>query len=86
MGTVGHSGKYSTSNLILELIVDIQTGNINLFTVRHDPGRVHFVLRGHKGPTSGLALSADEKKVYSAGWDGHALVSPTAPSNAESFN
>ncbi|CEL51804.1 Transcription factor SPT8 OS=Saccharomyces cerevisiae (strain ATCC 204508 / S288c) GN=SPT8 PE=1 SV=1 [Rhizoctonia solani AG-1 IB] len=48
-------------------------GNINLFTVRHDPGRVHFVLRGHKGPTSGLALSADEKKVYSAGWDGHAL-------------
>ncbi|KDN51661.1 hypothetical protein RSAG8_00207, partial [Rhizoctonia solani AG-8 WAC10335] len=49
-------------------------GNINLFTVRHDPGRVHFVLRGHKGPTSGLTLSADEKKVYSAGWDGHALV------------
>ncbi|KAF8710528.1 WD40 repeat-like protein, partial [Rhizoctonia solani] len=48
-------------------------GNINLFTVRHDPGRLHFVLRGHKGPTSGLALSADEKKVYSAGWDGHAL-------------
>ncbi|KAH7340886.1 WD40-repeat-containing domain protein [Rhizoctonia solani] len=48
-------------------------GNVNLFTVRHDPGRVHFVLRGHKGPTSGLALSADEKKVYSAGWDGHAL-------------
>ncbi|CAE6414568.1 unnamed protein product [Rhizoctonia solani] len=48
-------------------------GNINLFTVRHEPGRVHFVLRGHKGPTSGLALSADEKKVYSAGWDGHAL-------------
>ncbi|KAJ1309760.1 hypothetical protein OPQ81_006526 [Rhizoctonia solani] len=48
-------------------------GNINLFTVRHDPGRIHFVLRGHKGPTSGLALSADEKKVYSAGWDGHAL-------------
>ncbi|CAE7126287.1 unnamed protein product [Rhizoctonia solani] len=48
-------------------------GNINLFTVRHDPGRVHFVLRGHKGPTSGLTLSADEKKVYSAGWDGHAL-------------
>ncbi|KAF8610012.1 WD40 repeat-like protein [Ceratobasidium sp. AG-I] len=49
------------------------TGNVNLFTIRHDPGRVHFVLRGHKGPTSGLALSADEKKVYSAGWDGHAL-------------
>ncbi|KAG9125572.1 Transcription factor spt8, partial [Ceratobasidium sp. 392] len=48
-------------------------GNINLFTIRHDPGRVHFVLRGHKGPTSGLALSADEKKVYSAGQDGHAL-------------
>ncbi|KAG8710651.1 Transcription factor spt8, partial [Ceratobasidium sp. 395] len=40
------------------------TGNINLFTIRHDPGRVHFVLRGHKGPTSGLALSADEKKEW----------------------
>ncbi|KAG8743570.1 Transcription factor spt8 [Ceratobasidium sp. 414] len=40
------------------------SGNINLFTIRHDPGRVHFVLRGHKGPTSGLALSADEKKSF----------------------
>lgn len=79
MGTLGYSGKFLTLNSALELTINAQTGNINLFTVRHDPGRVHFVLRGHKGPTSGLALSADEKKVYSAGWDGHALVSSTDP-------
>ncbi|KDQ11704.1 hypothetical protein BOTBODRAFT_135510 [Botryobasidium botryosum FD-172 SS1] len=49
-----------------------KTGHLNLFTVRHDPGRIHHVLPGHRGPISGLALQGDEKAVFSAGWDGEA--------------
>ncbi|KAF8910982.1 WD40-repeat-containing domain protein [Gymnopilus junonius] len=48
-------------------------GYINLFTVRHDPGRLCHVLQGHRGPVSGLALDYDEKGVFSASWDGEAI-------------
>lgn len=54
-----------------------QQGHINLFTVRHDPGRLAHVLRGHRGPVSSLSLQHDEKGVFSAGWDGEAIVSST---------
>ncbi|KAF9535289.1 WD40-repeat-containing domain protein [Crepidotus variabilis] len=48
-------------------------GYINLFTVRHDPGRLIHVLNGHRGPVSALALDYDEKGFLSAGWDGEAI-------------
>ncbi|KNZ71808.1 Transcription factor SPT8 [Termitomyces sp. J132] len=50
------------------------TGHINLFTTRHDPGRVIYTMTGHRGPVSALSMSHDEKGFYSAGWDGDAIV------------
>ena len=52
-----------------------QRGHINLFTVRHDPGRLVHVLQGHRGPVSGLSIDHDEKGFFSASWDGEAVVS-----------
>ncbi|KAF8328886.1 WD40-repeat-containing domain protein [Cantharellus anzutake] len=49
------------------------SGNINLFTIRHETGRIHHVLRGHSGPVSSLSLSNDEMSLFSAGWDSNAL-------------
>jgi transcriptional activator SPT8 len=51
-----------------------QRGIINLFTVRHEPGKLCHVLNGHRGPVSALSLDYDEKGVFSAGWDGEAIV------------
>ncbi|KAN0077083.1 WD40-repeat-containing domain protein [Tylopilus felleus] len=48
-------------------------GHINLFTVRHDPGRLASVLQGHRGPVSGLSIDHDEKGFFSASWDGDAI-------------
>lgn len=53
----------------------MKAGYINLFTVRHDPGRLHHVFPGHRGPVSGLALDYDQKSFFSAGWDGEAIAS-----------
>lgn len=52
----------------------LQTGHVNLFTVRHEPGRHITSLTGHRGPVSALSLQHDEKGFFSAGWDGDALV------------
>ncbi|PFH54299.1 hypothetical protein AMATHDRAFT_570 [Amanita thiersii Skay4041] len=49
------------------------SGHINLFTVRHDPGRLLHVMSGHRGPVSALSMDADEKGFFSAGWDGEAI-------------
>jgi len=49
------------------------SGHINLFTVRHDPGRLCHVMNGHRGPVSALSLDHDEKGYFSAGWDGEAI-------------
>ncbi|KAF8636512.1 hypothetical protein AX17_003326 [Amanita inopinata Kibby_2008] len=49
------------------------SGAVNLFTVRHDPGRLIHVMNGHRGPISALAMDADEKGFFSAGWDGEAI-------------
>ncbi|OCH93418.1 WD40 repeat-like protein [Obba rivulosa] len=48
-------------------------GQINLFTVRHEPGRLIHSMFRHRGPVSGLALQHDEKGFFSAGWDGEAV-------------
>ncbi|KAG6331698.1 hypothetical protein ID866_7389, partial [Astraeus odoratus] len=48
-------------------------GHINLFTVRHDPGKLVHVLAGHRGPVSALSIDHDEKGFFSASWDGEAF-------------
>jgi hypothetical protein len=53
----------------------LQTGHINLFTVRHDTGRLRHTMDGHRGPVSALSMEHDEKGYFSAGWDGEASVS-----------
>ncbi|CAL1704691.1 unnamed protein product [Somion occarium] len=49
-------------------------GNINLYTVRHEPGRLCHVMNGHRGPVSAMAMEYDEKGFYSAGWDSEAYL------------
>jgi len=49
------------------------SGPINLFTVRHDPGRLCHTLVGHRDLVSSLALNHDEKSLFSASWDGEAI-------------
>lgn len=64
--------------MILRVFVDpvFQAGYINLFTLRHDPGRLIHVMNGHhRTPISALCLDYDEKGFFSAGWDGVAIVS-----------
>ncbi|KAJ8509526.1 hypothetical protein ONZ45_g8311 [Pleurotus djamor] len=49
-------------------------GNINLFTVRHEPGRLcHVFTGGHRNRVSALSLDHDEKSLFSVGWDAEAL-------------
>ncbi|KAF7976733.1 hypothetical protein HWV62_5923 [Athelia sp. TMB] len=50
------------------------TGHINLFTVRHEAGKLCHVMNGHRGPVSALSMEHDEKGFLSAGWDGEALL------------
>lgn len=52
----------------------VKTGQINLFTVRHEPGRLCHTMSSHRGHVSALALDHDEKGFFSAGWDGDAIV------------
>lgn len=59
----------------LSRIRDLQRGHINLFTVRHDPGKLIHVLHGHRGPVSALSIDHDEHGLFSASWDGEAMVS-----------
>ncbi|OSC97131.1 WD40 repeat-like protein [Trametes coccinea BRFM310] len=48
-------------------------GHVALHTIRHNPGRLCYVWKAHKGPVSALALQHDEKGFFSAGWDGEAI-------------
>ncbi|THH26564.1 hypothetical protein EUX98_g7621 [Antrodiella citrinella] len=48
-------------------------GNINLFTARHDPGRLIHTMTRHRGPVSALAMEHDQKGFFSAGWDSEAF-------------
>ncbi|KAI8622156.1 WD40-repeat-containing domain protein [Chytriomyces sp. MP71] len=53
----------------LFLLAGCESGNVNLYTVRHDEGQVQHVLRGHEKPVSVLALARDERAVMSGAWD-----------------
>ncbi|KAI7906667.1 WD40-repeat-containing domain protein [Cokeromyces recurvatus] len=46
-----------------------ENGAINLSTVRHEEGKVHHVLRKHKGPVSVLEIMPNEQSAISGSWD-----------------
>lgn len=46
-----------------------QSGNINLTSLRHDPGQLRHVLRKHTSAVSAMALTSDDTELVSGGWD-----------------
>ncbi|EMR10040.1 hypothetical protein PNEG_01794 [Pneumocystis murina B123] len=53
----------------LWMLSGIDTGVINLQSVRHDEGRILATMKKHISPVSVLELSSCETKVLSGGWD-----------------
>ncbi|ROV98680.1 hypothetical protein VMCG_06751 [Cytospora schulzeri] len=53
----------------LWLLAGLESGGINLHSVRHDEGKTIHVLQEHKNAVSVLQLSPDEKSVLSGSWD-----------------
>lgn len=47
----------------------LESGCINLCSVRHDEGKVIYRLREHKSAVSVLTLTQDEKSLLSGSWD-----------------
>ncbi|KAJ3210071.1 Transcription factor spt8 [Dinochytrium kinnereticum] len=47
----------------------IQSGNVNLYTVRHDEGQCHHVFRGHNRPVSVLVIDPLETALVTGSWD-----------------
>jgi transcriptional activator SPT8 len=47
----------------------LESGCINLYSVRHDEGKVIHRLKGHKSAVSVLTLTHDEKSLLSGSWD-----------------
>ncbi|BFZ61678.1 Transcription factor spt8 [Saitoella coloradoensis] len=50
-------------------LTGLQSGHINLQTVRHEEGRTIHLLQRHTAPVSVLRLAQDETSVLSGGWD-----------------
>ena len=77
MGPCWNKGSYFKIILLLSnpaYTYQLQAGHVNLFTLRHEPGRLCHVMNGHRGPVSALSLDYDDKGFFSAGWDGEAVV------------
>ncbi|KAH7308713.1 WD40-repeat-containing domain protein [Stachybotrys elegans] len=53
----------------LWLLSGLESGGINLQSVRHDEGKKIYCLRGHTNAVSVLTLAQDEKSVLSGAWD-----------------
>jgi transcriptional activator SPT8 len=53
----------------LWLLSGLESGGINLQSVRHEEGKRITTLRGHTSAVSVLTLSQDEKSVLSGSWD-----------------
>ncbi|KAH9811262.1 WD40-repeat-containing domain protein [Melampsora americana] len=55
-----------------------ESGNINLFTIRHDEGQIRHVFKSISGHRVGSVISAlelnhDQNIAFSGGWDGNVL-------------
>lgn len=46
-----------------------ESGNINLYSLRHEPGQLRHVLRRHTAAVSAMALTNDDTDLISGGWD-----------------
>lgn len=46
-----------------------ESGNINLCSVRHEPGQIRHILRKHTSAVSSLALTDQDTQLVSGGWD-----------------
>ncbi|KAH8896802.1 WD40 repeat-like protein [Thozetella sp. PMI_491] len=58
----------------LWLLSGLESGGINLQSVRHDEGkRIHCLQGGHTNAVSMLSLAPDEKSVLSGSWDKNIL-------------
>jgi len=53
----------------LWLASGLESGCNNLYSVRHDEGKVIYRLKGHKSAVSVLTLTQDEKSLLSGSWD-----------------
>ncbi|CAG8579771.1 1636_t:CDS:10 [Paraglomus occultum] len=53
----------------LSPVYSLASGSINLYTVRHEEGRCHHVLRQHRRPVSVLKITQDEYGCVSGSWD-----------------
>jgi transcriptional activator SPT8 len=53
----------------LWMLSGLESGAINLYSVRHDEGRRLFSMQKHKSAVSVLTMSQDEKSVLSGSWD-----------------
>lgn len=53
----------------LWLLSGLESGGINLQTVRHDEGKLIHCLRKHTSAVSVLSLAQDERSVLSGSWD-----------------
>ncbi|CAG8442037.1 11505_t:CDS:10 [Scutellospora calospora] len=62
--------KFHSRTLLITLkAMSLVSGAINLFTVRHEEGRCHHVMRQHKSPVSVLKITSDETSFVSGSWD-----------------
>ncbi|KAG0128962.1 WD40-repeat-containing domain protein [Tuber indicum] len=60
----------AVQNQSLWLLSGLESGGINLQSVRHDEGKIITTLRKHNSAVSVLTLANDEKSVLSGSWDG----------------
>ncbi|KAJ3303702.1 Transcription factor spt8 [Kappamyces sp. JEL0829] len=46
-----------------------ESGSINLWSVRHEEGKLQHVIRGHRSTVSCLSIGLDERSCMSGSWD-----------------
>lgn len=51
----------------------LENGNINLYSVRHDEGKVQCVLKRHTSAVSAMQLTEDQRGVVTGSWDHQVL-------------
>jgi hypothetical protein len=59
---------------IKKFFIRVQSGAINLYTVRHDQGTCFHALRGHVGPVSAIKILPGQTTLLSGSWDKRLMV------------
>lgn len=50
-------------------VTGTESGNIHLYSIRHEEGKLLHILRGHKSPVSTMKISPNEKGLITGSWD-----------------